>query len=58
MVKIRTKWRHLVAKFLTKYLVAKIGTNKSEVTFKLISVRKNDIIYRVNTLGMLCLWQR
>ena len=67
------KWRHLVAKFITNASDAncwpnfqpmqvappgaKIGTNTSEATFKLISVRKNDSSYRVNTLGPLCLWQ-
>ena len=67
------KWRYLVAKFITNASDAncwpnfqpmqvappgaKIGTNTSEATFKLISVRKNDSSYRVNTLGPLCLWQ-
>ena len=67
------KWRHLVAKFITNASDAscwpnfqpmqvappgaKIGTNTSEATFKLIYVRKNNLSYRVNTLGPLCLWQ-
>ena len=32
-------------------------TNTSEATFKLISVRKNYLCYRVKSLGPLCLWQ-
>ena len=38
-------------------MVAKIGTNTSEATFKLIFVYKKDMSYRVNTFGPLCLWQ-
>ena len=53
------KKHQMLATFTSKqvHLVAKTGTNTSEATFKLISVRKNVLSYRVNTMGPLFLWQ-
>ena len=42
---------HIYNQYKYKYLVAKLGTDTCEANFKLISVRKNDFSFRINTLG-------